>query len=339
MASSLQSFEPRVRPYESSTFGQPSSNQPNSERWEMRISFGQVVVLWAVLAGMMVMVFIFGLHAGREQGLSRALEQNETEAVRLPIARPIPEADGSGAIIPSEMDSTLESNDPDSELAASAEEDDREFDFSRSEKVAGISSKPTLELFKDDKPVAVEQEDKSAKIAALEEELKQQRLEREAKALAKKLAEDKERKEREEKAAKAAKAAEVAALSQLSPPLKKAEKPVEVEPVAKIDKPAKTQKSATTGQDIKVETTSEALSAGWYVQAAATRTGNDAVAMVAKFAAKGLAGVVEQAKVGKKEYYRVLVGPYSDKAKALDARSKVKSAKITGGEPFLKHVK
>lgn len=308
----------------------------------MRISFGQVVVLWAVLAGMMVMVFIFGLHAGREQGLSRALEQSEAEAVRLPIARPIPEADQSGSILPSDRDSGLDSGDPNSELAANTEEDEQEFDFSRSEKVAGLSSKPTLELFKEDSSpasaAAEEEKKKSAKIAALEEELKQQRLEREAKALAKKLAEDKKRKERE---AKAAKAAEASALSQLSPPLKKTPTPTQVQPLAvdSIEKPAATQKTDSSSQEIKVETTRQTLASGWYVQAAATRTGNDAVRMVAKFAAKGLDGVVEQAKVGKKEYFRVLVGPYAEKPKALEARNKVKAAKITGGEPFLKHVK
>ncbi len=325
MASSLQSFEPRVRQYESSSLGRPASNQPTKQRWEMRISFGQVVVLWAVLAGMMVMVFIFGLHAGREQGLSRALEQSEAEAVRLPIARPIPEADESGNI-PLATDEILDTEVIPSELASN-EADDREFDFSRTEKVAGLSSKPALELFKEDEAAVLAKE--TAKLAAIEEEQKQQRLEKEAKALSAKLAE----KEKQQKAAK-----KIAELSQLSPPLKKVEAPAAVvqAPVEKVEPEAVT---AETTKKIKVEETNTKLSAGWYVQAAATRAKDDAISMIAKFNEKGLDGVLEQAKVRKKEYYRVLVGPYASKPKALEARAKVKSAGVTGGEPFLKHVK
>lgn len=60
------------------------------ERWNIRLSLGQVVVLWSVLAGMMVMVFLFGVWAGREQGIKLALEEHGGQGARLPA--PLPQA-------------------------------------------------------------------------------------------------------------------------------------------------------------------------------------------------------------------------------------------------------
>lgn len=67
-----------------------SSGGEQSERrkYEMRLNLPQVIVLWSVIAGTMVMVFLFGLYAGQEQGVRAALEdRGETfDAVRLPVS-------------------------------------------------------------------------------------------------------------------------------------------------------------------------------------------------------------------------------------------------------------
>ena len=68
------------------------------QRWQIRLELGQVVILWSVLLGTMVMVFMFGLHAGRDQGIRQALEEYGTEAVRLPLAQAVaPSGDGAYA--------------------------------------------------------------------------------------------------------------------------------------------------------------------------------------------------------------------------------------------------
>ncbi|MCB0325119.1 MAG: hypothetical protein KDD69_16155, partial [Bdellovibrionales bacterium] len=71
MASSLHSYEPHAETTELPELRPRNFEKQPMPRWELRIAIGQVVILWAVLAGMMVMVFLFGFHAGREQGLSR----------------------------------------------------------------------------------------------------------------------------------------------------------------------------------------------------------------------------------------------------------------------------
>ena len=64
----------------------PSNERQTMARWEMRIGLGQVVVLWSVLAGIMICVFVFGYHAGRERGWKKALEEGGgAQTVRLPI--------------------------------------------------------------------------------------------------------------------------------------------------------------------------------------------------------------------------------------------------------------
>ncbi len=69
----------------------------------MRFSLAQVVVMWAVIGGTMVMVFLFGLYAGREQGVRSALEDRNdgTDTVRLPVAGSLAQAPVPGGGNPS----------------------------------------------------------------------------------------------------------------------------------------------------------------------------------------------------------------------------------------------
>ncbi len=53
--------------------------------WEVRLGLGHVVVVWAVVAGTMFAVFLFGFYSGRDQGLSQVLSRVATPEVRLPI--------------------------------------------------------------------------------------------------------------------------------------------------------------------------------------------------------------------------------------------------------------
>jgi len=62
----------------------PQSRGPEAKG--MTFSLSQVVVMWSVIAGTMIGVFMFGLFAGREQGLKQALEAQERFAMRLPLS-------------------------------------------------------------------------------------------------------------------------------------------------------------------------------------------------------------------------------------------------------------
>ena len=74
----------------------------------------------------------------------------------------------------------------------------------------------------------------------------------------------------------------------------------------------------------------------WFVQVAAARTRAEANAMNKKLARAKLKGKIEEAKVGRNTYYRVVVGPYSSKDAATVARGAVKRAKAASGEPFVR---
>ncbi len=55
-----------------------------------------------------------------------------------------------------------------------------------------------------------------------------------------------------------------------------------------------------------------------------------------KLAQAKLKGRVEEAKVGKNTYYRVVVGPFNSKDAANAARGGVKRAKAAAGDPFVR---
>ena len=74
----------------------------------------------------------------------------------------------------------------------------------------------------------------------------------------------------------------------------------------------------------------------WFVQVAAARTRAEANAMNKKLAQAKLKGKIEEAKVGRNTYYRVVVGPYSSKDAATAARASVKRARAAAGDPFVR---
>jgi hypothetical protein len=78
---------------------------------------------------------------------------------------------------------------------------------------------------------------------------------------------------------------------------------------------------------------------GWYVQVAAAPSEDDAQNYLQRIMAKGLDVRIEEASIRDKIYYRILVGPYSDRKDALGNRGKIKAASGVSGEPFIRQVK
>lgn len=78
---------------------------------------------------------------------------------------------------------------------------------------------------------------------------------------------------------------------------------------------------------------------GWYVQVAAPTTAEQARAAAATLVEAGFPVVIEDVKLGKKQYYRVLVGPEAGKLPGERMVGQVKEAGVLKGDPFLRRVK
>jgi cell division protein FtsN len=77
----------------------------------------------------------------------------------------------------------------------------------------------------------------------------------------------------------------------------------------------------------------------WYIQAGAARSDSEAAGYVRKFKAAGIQAKVERADVRGNLYFRVIVGPYTDKSAADKDLRKVANSKILKSEPFVRLIK
>ena len=80
-------------------------------------------------------------------------------------------------------------------------------------------------------------------------------------------------------------------------------------------------------------------SAGWYVQVTAVPTLTEVENLFDKMQAKNITIRVESASIRNRPYYRILFGPFTDRAVALEKRIISKSQAGTPGEPFIRQVK
>ncbi len=336
--------------------GRASLERPAMARWEMRISMAQVIVLWLVLAGMMVMVFTFGYHAGREKGLRVALDENGQQTVRLPIATAVKpknsDVDNGNVLTSGELSSTgvepgsdasddaalMASGDAgttpplaDAQLALSGkletpeevskplkQEEEGRIDFSKSQGLSEVASAAELS--------------QKRKLAELEDSMSAEEKMRAAK-----------RKEEERRAAQEAKLAAKKAKAERIAALKEKLRAAKLEKI-KQEKQKKAlaaeraAKAAIVKNEPRAASGNPALKPGWFAQAAATRSENDALSIVRRFKIAGFNSSLERATVRGKQYYRVLVGPYGSRDAASAAREGIKSTGITNGEPFVKRV-
>lgn len=101
------------------------------------LSVSQVVVLWSIMAGLLIMCFLFGFYAGRQQGLRVAFEQYSGQAARIPIADPVASENSLNELLADT--STTKSDVP---VAAVVSEEESKFDFSAEGKVPVATAKP-----------------------------------------------------------------------------------------------------------------------------------------------------------------------------------------------------
>jgi cell division septation protein DedD len=201
MVSGLQSFKLPI-----GLLGLFASNRNRGEqgsvRWELRITFGQIVLLWVALALAMLTVFLFGFHRGRDDGLAIAFEEYSEQTVRLPIVQPVAtssrEGDAGAATNSVKAQnslgvSQLEQGSTSGQSSKDKAAKEPQFDFSSNkatvsaeqakrepsanelaalldkkqnpkEPTAGLSSKPTLELFSGEMNAGAEKQKQITKL-------------------------------------------------------------------------------------------------------------------------------------------------------------------------------
>ena len=72
---------------------------------------------------------------------------------------------------------------------------------------------------------------------------------------------------------------------------------------------------------------------------AAARTKEEANVIVKRLQKAKLPAKLEEAKVGEKTYYRVVIGPFKDRDRALAMRNQVRSSGLVKGDPFVKNAR
>jgi hypothetical protein len=53
--------------------------------WSLELTLPQMIIGWSAIGAMMILVFLFGLYAGRNHGMELALEEQATPRLRLPV--------------------------------------------------------------------------------------------------------------------------------------------------------------------------------------------------------------------------------------------------------------
>lgn len=297
----------------------PMKSPIEKKSFQLRLSLGQVIMLWSLLAGLMVAVFLFGLFAGREQGLQTALSGQDVQTVRLPIAMDVAKQEDS---LSATFDPAQKTLNPPAAAQPAAPSENSEFDFGaaveQAKNAAANEAAPSAAA----PEVAAEEEE--APTAALEDS--------EPLTIPQHAAEPEVLKPEVPPAAVAPK---VELAAKTPAPTKVPEKAV-VKPVEKPKAP-EPKKVAEPKVEKPAPTVTNAR-AGWYVQLAAARTKEEAKSIQLRLAAKSYPAIVQEADVNGATYYRVLVGPYAAKNRAQAEQHKIQGLQLTSGTPFLKFI-
>lgn len=308
----------KARPIPPFLMNAPQADNKSRPPWQIRLTMGQVVLMWGIMAIVMVLVFFFGLYAGREQGLKLALEEQGTPTLRAPLTRE-----------PTGIGSAESKSEP-----ATAINRDSTFDFSRAESVAaeaataqqppssGLTGKSANELLgrvdstsskinekKIDETIEPAfQEPASVKNPIVTAQVEKPTIELGQKRVQSPVLEDEDL----ENIAKPAK---------IEPPLAKKPNTREIAAQTKPEKP------------IAEVTRTAAVAHGWFIQLSAPSSRADADSMVRQVRGRGVDKLsVQEAKVKGLVHFRVLIGPFKSRAEAEAAqRAAAKKSSIASG--------
>lgn len=265
-----------------------------------RMSRSQLVVSWSVVGMMLVVVFLFGFYAGRKQGVELALTEQSVPRLRLPVESPKARAALSSVAVVAEPNQATTTK----------------FDFtdSRPDSLNVAASGSTVSDTAGLAPKSPVNTDPSAGFVG-----------------------------------KAANEISVEAIDQKKEIVKTIESvdqslaervgKVELSPALKVTSsdslPAK--KVIPAQVKLPLVRNSGLQASGLFVQVGAPDSFSKAQAMVSKLRSKGIMAAIRDASVNNKQHYRVLVGPFSSRDSAQDAKNQVIKSGVAMGEPFIKN--
>ena len=290
----------------------PTMNKKNLRSWELRLGLLQVVILLGVVTGSMACVFYLGFFSGHRVGFDSAMETSLASAPRIPV-------EGVTSATP---DVTEEQS---TRIFAKLQEDQGKEDVVEADQklpeLAAIAEQPavtaetpqaTAEPVADTTASAVL--DSGAKIEVIHD---------------------------------TAKVAETSTTLQDALKEAHADKPViTVKPEAKqvvkevpVVKPTPLEKVAPTPAPKPEIAFNKVVKPGWYAQVAAPKKKLDAENLFSRLRGSGFAVAIEVASVRGDEYFRVLVGPESNREQAERLLGQLKRESYLSGEPFIRLVK
>lgn len=320
----------------------PEYNEPiveSSAAPIYRMTRSQLFVAWSVVGMMLLAVFLFGFYSGRKQGVELALSEQSVPRLRLPVESPKARAALSTAPIVVESNSASGATKFD---FTDSRVDSFAVDGENKAQPEAIVIEPRKEINSDSAVGFIAK-------AANEIPVRPQELSNEVNQKVETTTES---------------LAERVAKVELSPALKtnavSGDNLVKVEknqvkldtPVQ--DKPLKVQsevspKVTTTESKLNptnpvkklvpvpVKPSPAAVASGLFVQVGAPDSFAKAQSMVSKLKARGLTAAIRDASVNNKQHYRVLVGPFSSRDSAQNAKNQVIKSGVAMGEPFIKN--
>lgn len=133
-------------------FREPEYEPSHVSSWEVTLSLSRMVVLWSMICGLMVMVFVFGFHAGKSRAISNILaNRGDVELARLPIVKPIISKELSSVLVNKPLIETRETSleSPANISKTSDPLNKDEYDFSQKKSLpSSLEEKPVAENIK-----------------------------------------------------------------------------------------------------------------------------------------------------------------------------------------------
>jgi cell division septation protein DedD len=311
-----------------------STEKPPIRSWRLQLSLLQVSVLLGIVMGSMVCAFFLGFLSGRAAGLEGALASTASHLAKLPIMPPLgTEEEAIDAekevyenlnkekkLSPPEEPSTVGVKTPDEGLSGIQKVEIGESELPPSQR------KDTENLFGDDEqvePVPTASKAKTAStLGELIEEEKRKNIIEESEA-------DKRLSEAVSRIGDAEKRTPTA-VPTLQLRLKTEEK--------KAATPSPKQSSSTPQNEGDIRTSSTPPR-GWFAQVVAPKTASDAAGVAKKLRAAGFPVFIEKTEIKGELYYRVLVGPETNRELADRLADQVKRESFIKSPPFVRQIK
>jgi cell division septation protein DedD len=319
--------------------------KPN-ERWEVRLTLSQLIILIGVMTGCLAISFYLGFFSGKQVGAAGAMESSLATLPKVPItgeAAPGETTPDAAEEAVSDVYAKLKasgSNKENSlvELPMPAVEAIKEADSN----VTAEGEKMLQESLEVVEPPVVGTPP-AKKAAALSDPWSVEAPTAKKKTIDDVL--DQSGAEKREVAAPAETPAQLLTVAPTKVPEKPTLAPTAV-PTPIKPTPTPTPKMTPTPKSTPVptKTSGAAISQGikekgWYAQVAAPKSKTEADALASKLRSNGFRVAIETAQVKGDQYYRILVGPEDNKDQATSLVGQLKRESYLAGEPFIRPIK